>query len=187
MPRSRSIEALLEGLRSPTAGVKYGSAKSLRLLSEQSPGRLYSHFDLFFGLFEGDNTFLRWGATRILGNLAAVDREGKLDAAFDRFFAPILGRELIGAANVINAAARIALAKPRLAIASRADPQSGARLVPHSRVPHVAIGHAVQSLDRFFPHVTLLEPVMEFVRRQLDNPRPATRRKAERFLKRWAA
>jgi hypothetical protein len=26
-----------------------------------------------------------------------------------------------------------------------------------------------------------------FVKRQLENPRPATRRKAERFLKRWAA
>jgi hypothetical protein len=78
VPPARSIEAILEGLRSPTARVKYGSAKSLRLLSEQSPGRLYSHFDLFFGLFEGDSTFLRWGATRILGNLATVDREGKL-------------------------------------------------------------------------------------------------------------
>lgn len=188
MPPVRSIEALLEGLRSPTAGVKYGSAKSLRLLSEQSPGRLYSHFDLFFGLFEGDNTFLRWGATRILGNLAAVDREGKLDAAFDRFFAPILGRELIGAANVINAAARIALAKPRLAdrISGEILKVEGASYrTPECR--NVAIGHAVQSLDRFVPHVTLREPVMEFVKRQLDNPRPATRRKAERFLKRWPA
>jgi len=29
------------------------------------------------------------------------------------------------------------------------------------------------------------DAVVGFVRRQLDNPRPATRRKAEKFLKKW--
>jgi len=188
VPKTKSIDTLLEGLRSPSAGVKYGSAKSLRLLSEQSPDRLYPHFELFFGLFEGDNTILRWGSTRILGNLAAVDREGKLDAAFDRFFTPVLGREMIGAANVIAAAAQIALAKPQFADRISAEilkVERASYRTPECR--NVAIGHALQSLDRFFPHVTQPGPVIEFVQRQLTNPRPATRRKAERFLKRWTA
>ena len=188
MARARSIESLLEGLRSPSADVKYGCAKSLRLLSEQTPERLYPHFDLFFSLFEGQNTILRWGATRILGNLAAADREDKLEAAFDRFFAPVLGHEMIGAANVIQAASQIALAKPRLAdrIAGEILQVEGACYrTPECR--NVAIGHAIQAFDRFLPQVTLRGPVMEFVQRQLENPRPATRHKAERFLKRWAA
>ena len=186
MTRTKSLEALLEGLRSPSADVKYGSAKSLRLLSEQSPDRLYPHFDLFFALFEGGNTFLRWGATRILGNLAAVDREGKLEAAFDRFFAPIPGHEMIGAANVMAAAAQLALAKPALADRIAGEILKVERATyrtPECR--NVAIGHAVKSLELFMPHVTRRRPVIEFVQRQIENPRPPTRRKAERFLKRW--
>jgi hypothetical protein len=31
-----------------------------------------------------------------------------------------------------------------------------------------------------------LPGALAFVKRQLENPRPATRRKAERFLQRWA-
>jgi hypothetical protein len=50
----------------------------------------------------------------------------------------------------------------------------------------VAIGHAIKSFDRFFRHVGNQRPVLAFVKRQLENPRPATRRKAERFLQRWA-
>jgi len=188
VPKTKSIDTLLEGLRSPSAGVKYGSAKSLRLLSEQSPDRLYPHFELFFGLFEGGNSFLRWGATRILGNLAAVDREGKLDARFDRFFAPVMGHELIDAANVITAAAQIALAKPGLGDRIAAEilkVERASYRMPECR--NVALGHALKSLDRFFPHVTQRGPVIEFVKKQIANPRPATRRKAERFLKRWTA
>ena len=52
---------------------------------------------------------------------------------------------------------------------------------------NVAIGHAIQSFDRLFGQVKQKRPVLAFVTRQLDNPRPATRKKAEKFLKRWTA
>jgi hypothetical protein len=136
---------LADALRAPAPRVKYGAAKRLRLLSETSPEKLYSRFDMFFGLFQGENTFLRWGATRILGNLAAVDRDGKLEQVFDRFFAPIRGCELIGAANVIAAAGQIALAKPHLADRIAVEILKVDRAsyrTPECR--NVAIGHANQ-------------------------------------------
>jgi hypothetical protein len=182
------IDALFEGLGSKTARVKYGSAKVLKRVSEQAPELLYPWWDSFMRLLEDENAFLRWGAAQILGNLAAVDREDKLEAVLDRFFAPISGPEMIGAANAIAAGASMALAKPHLAdrIAKeilKVERASYQRPECHN----VAMGHAIKSFDRFFRHVKNQRSVVAFVTRQLDNPRPATRKKAERFLKRWAA
>jgi len=49
------------------------------------------------------------------------------------------------------------------------------------------MGHAIQSLDRFFDLIGNREEVLEFVRAQLGNSRNATRKKAESFLKRRPA
>ena len=181
------IDALFEGLGSKTAPVKYGSAKVLRMVSEQAPDLLYPWWDSFVRLLENDNAFLRWDSTQILGNLAAVDREDKLEGVLHRFFAPLLGQEMIGAANAIAAAANIAVAKPHLAdriVKEILKVERASYQRPECR--NVAIGHAIKSFDRFFRHVKNRRPVLAFVTRQLDNPRPATRKKAERFLKRWA-
>ncbi len=182
------IPALMEDLKAEAARVKYGSAKVLRQISEESPELLYPRFDDFVQMFEGDNTILRWNATRILGNLAASDCGHKFEKIFERFFAPIMGHELIGAANVIVAAAQVAMAKPHLAdrIAGEILKVEGAGYRT-AECRNVAIGHAIRSLDQFFPQIRDRRPVLEFVARQLDNRRPATRHKAERFLKKRAA
>jgi hypothetical protein len=184
----QQIDALFDALGSRTARVKYGSAKVLRMVSEQAPDLLYPRWDSLVRLLENDNAFLRWGSTRILGNLAAVDRQDKLEPLLDRFFAPILGPEMIGAANAIGAAAGIALAKPHLAdrmVKKILQVERASYQRPECR--NVAIGHAIQSFDKLFCHVRNRKPVLAFVARQLDNPRPATRKKAGKFLKRWAA
>jgi hypothetical protein len=182
------IGALFEGLGSKTPRVRYGAAKALRMVSEQAPDLLYPRWDSFVRLLENENAFLRWGATQILGHLAAVDREDQIEPLLKRFFAPIVGQEMIGAANAIAAAADIVLAKPHLAdriVKEILKVERASYRTPECR--NVAIGHAIRSFDRFFRHVGNKRPVLAFVTRQLDNPRPATRKKAERFLKRWAA
>jgi hypothetical protein len=157
------------------------------MVSEQAPDLLYPRWDSLVRLLENENAFLRWGSTQILGNLAAVDREGKLEPVLDRFFAPILGPEMIGAANAIGAAATIALAKPHLAdriVKEILKVERASYQRPECR--NVAIGHAIKSFDKVFGHVKNRRPALAFVTRQLDNPRPATRKKAQKFLKRWA-
>jgi hypothetical protein len=181
------IDALFEGLESKTPRVKYGAAKALRVVSQQSPDVLYPRWDAFVRLLDSDNAFLRWGATQILGDLAAVDRENRFDALADRFFAPISGPEMIGAANAIAAAAGIVLAKPHLAdrmVKPILKVERASYRTPECR--NVAIGHAIKSFDKWLGHVGNKRPVLAFVTRQLDNPRPATRKKAEKFLKHWA-
>ena len=181
------VNTLCDGLASPEARTKYGSAKQLRRLSEQDPDLLYPRFDFFAQLMSGEARILRWDSSRILAHLARVDSEGRIDKLLDRFLAPIAGHEMIGAANAIQGAADIALAKPHLA-------DRIAREIVRVRHAHyatpecrnVAAGHAIQTLDRFFEHIQKKTPVLAFVESQLNNPRPATRKKAEKFWAKWA-
>jgi hypothetical protein len=184
---AEQVNALCDCLASPQARTKYGSAKMLRRLSEQDPGLLYPRFDFFARLLEGEIRLLRWDSSRILGNLARADSEGRIEKLLDRYLAPIAGRELIAAANAIQGAADIALAKPHLAdrIAAEILKVRRARYAtPECR--NVAAGHAIQALDRFFGHIQNKKPVLAFVESELVNPRPATRKKAEKFWARWA-
>ena len=184
---AEQVNALCDGLASPQARTKYGSAKLLRRLSEQDPDLLYPRFDFFAHLMEGETRILRWDSSRILGHLARVDSEGRIDKLLDRYLAPIAGNELIAAANAIQGAGDIARSKPHLAdrIATEIVKVSHAHYAtPECR--NVAAGHAIQALDRFFEHIQEKMPVLEFVESQLENPRPATRKKAEKFWTKWA-
>jgi len=181
------VDALCDGLASPQPPTRYGSAKLLLLLSGQDPGLLYPRFDFFARLMEGEARVLRWNASRILGNLARADGEGRIEKLLDRYLAPITGSEMIAAANTMQGAAEIARAKPHLAdrIAKEILKVSRAHYAtPECR--NVAAGHAIRALDRFFEHVQKRKPVLAFVESELANPRPATRNKAARFLKKWA-
>jgi hypothetical protein len=182
------VDELFEGLGSKTARVRYGAAKGLRTVSEQAPDLLYPRWDSLVRMLDDDNAFMRWGAQQILGNLAAADRENRFEPVFDRFFAPISGREMIGAANAIVAGAGIALAKPHLAdriVKELLKVERASYCTPECR--NVAIGHAIKSFDRLLDYVRKKRSVRAFVIRQLDNPRPATHKKAERLVKRWGA
>jgi hypothetical protein len=137
------VDALCDGLASPQPRTRYGSAKLLLLLSEQEPALLYPRFDFFARLMEGEARVLRWNATRILGNLARADGDGRIEKLLDGYLAPITGSELIAAANTIQGAAEIARAKPHLAdrIAKEILKVSRAHYAtPECR--NVAAGHA---------------------------------------------
>jgi hypothetical protein len=92
---------------------------------------------------------------------------------------------MITAAYVIRGGARIAQAKPPLADRIAAEVVKVARAryqTPECR--NVAIGHAILALGEFFDLLNRPGAVLQFVRQQVNNSRPATRKKAEQFLKR---
>lgn len=51
---------------------------------------------------------------------------------------------------------------------------------------NIALGQAITALDRLFAQVGRKRRVVNFVRRQLHNSRPAVRKRAEKFLRRHA-
>ena len=179
-----SLQEAFAGLGADEARVKYGCFKVLRIISEKKPAVLYPEIDRLFSLLDSDNNIFKWGAILCIGNLAAVDSEGKIDRMLDKYLQPISGHVMITAANVIGGAGKIARAKPHLAdkIArallrvEKANYQTG-------ECRNVALGHTIASFDLFFEHLDKPQPVVELVKRQLHNRRNAIRLKAAKFLK----
>jgi hypothetical protein len=180
------ITQAIQGVGVAQARTKYRCAKVLRLISESRPQALYPFLDSLVALLDGSNNIIKWEAIRVIGNLAAVDRENKIDRILGKYLAPIAGTAMITAANAMGGAATIAVAKPYLAEAVA----QGIMQVEHARYRtaecrNVALGHAILAFDRFFDRLEHKEPVLALIRKQLSNPRPATRKKAEKFIRKW--
>lgn len=178
------LTEIMAGVRAEKSSVRFGCSKILRLISEKAPALLYPHMDFFVRLAGDQNTFLRMDAARVIGNLTVVDFDGKFERIFEEYFAPIRGPAMIPAANIIGTAAKIAAAKPSLAdrIAGeilkveRAEYATG-------ECRNVALGHAIQSFDLFLELIQDKASVSRLVKRQLQNPRVGTRKKAEAFVR----
>lgn len=188
MQQPALLGPVLAGLEARQANVRYGCDKVLRLLSERQPQILYPLLERFVDQMHGRNTFLKWGAIQIVANLAAVDAGGRIEAALDDYLSPLPGPVLITAANVIQGATRIAMARPELApriCTALLGVERAQYATPECR--NVALGHTIDAFDRILELLPDKKPVTELVQRQLGNPRSGTRRKAERFLKRHGA
>jgi hypothetical protein len=178
------IEAVLAGVGASRAGVRLGSSKALRILSEQVPELLYPHFDFFAGMLDDDNHILKGNAILTLANLARVDRESRIEAILGPYLDLISGPDLITAANAMRGAAIIGVAKPHLAkrIVTRIMGVERAEYAtPECR--NVAIGHALRALEELVRLLPDRRGVRLFAARQLGNPRAATSTKARKFLK----
>jgi len=171
------------GLNAERARVKFGCAKALRDCGERRPELLYPEFDYFVRQLRHRNKILQWEAARMLSFLASVDVQRKFDRIFRRYFAPIRGPEMITAATVIQSGARVAGAKPYLADRIAGEilkVERGRYQTPTCR--DIAIGHAIAALSSCYWLLNDRGRVLRFVRRQTRNARPATRKKAQRFL-----
>lgn len=181
------VAELLERVSSKTTRTKLQAIKSLRLSSEGSPELLYPRFAFFADLLHSNNGILRWNSMLVIGNLARVDVDRKIEQIIEDYLVPITGSLLIDAANAIQGAAAIAVAKPHLAdqIANRILRVADTTFkTPECR--NVAIGHAINALNRLFPILNDKSAVQGFVAAQVANRRPATRKKAGQFLHKWA-
>jgi len=179
------LPEVLDGLESETARVRYGCAKVLRIVSDREPRLLYPRMGFFIELLDSENRIMQWEAIYVIANLASVDKKKRIEEIFDRYFAPISGPVLITAANVVRGGAKIAAAKPQLTekVAKEILKVEKARYKTEE-CRRIALGHAIEAFDQFYDGIKNKKPVIGLVRRQLESPRNATKKKAQRFLKR---
>jgi len=174
----------LADLSSDDPKVKYCCAKNLIAMAKENPARLYPHIDTFVKLLDGDNNVLKWTAIIIIGNLARVDKEKKVDQLMGRLVAFLNAGKLITANNATMALAGIAIAKPQY------QKQITKELlkVEHydydtDECRNIAMGKVIEAIGPYFSQLQDKKAVIEFAQRQTKNTRNATRKKAERFLK----
>lgn len=175
---------LINDLSSNDPKVKYSSAKKLTAFAKDNPSRLYPYFDSFIKLMDSKNNILKWNAIRIIGHLAKVDSEKKVDKLLNKLFWFLSSGNLILANNTIAALVEIALAKPEhqdeiMSILLKVEQYN----YETNECRNIALGKVVLALDACPANTKNRKGVIEFVQRQTQNTRNATKKKAEQFLK----
>jgi len=184
------LPMVLKGVSSPKATIRYGCAKVLMDLSDESPEKLYPYMDSLANLLDSKYRIITWNAMAIIANLTRVDKERKFDAIFDKYYRLINNDYMVTVANVVGHSGKIALAKPYLAnkITNELLRVENISTTPHltEECKRVIAEKAIESFDLFFDKIEQKEKVISFVKRHRNSKRPALRAEAENFLKKWS-
>jgi len=179
------LNDIFRGILSDKAGVRLGCAKIARIASEKDPKNVYKKMDFFIELLDSDNNIIKWNAMDVIGNLAMVDTQGRFERIFNKYYEMLNDESMITAGHVIDNSWKIALAKPHLAQKITSQLLS-INKTHHSReCRNILAGKAIVAFDNYFDEIEDKKAVISFVKRQRKNTRPAARKKAEKFLKKW--
>ena len=186
MRKKDLVPLLVEGMAQKKAEVKYGSAKALRILTDENPDLLYPYFDTFAGLLGHANKIFQWEAIYVLAGLAGVDEEGKINGILDAYFARIEGPNMVTAANIVSGAARIVAAQPDLA------PHLVAEILRAERGRYesadcyeVVSGAVLKAFTKIYKWVDDPSLLVAFAKRHRVSSRPSTRKAAKALLAKY--
>ena len=181
----RLLDDLLEGVSSEKAVIKYKSLKVLMLVSEQQPKMLYPEWDFFVKLLDDDNTFLRVIGATIIANLTRVDTKNKFEKIFNKYYSLLEDESMINTANIAGRSGIIAKEKPHLQSKITNKLLAIDKTHHDSECKNLIKGKAILSFDEYIDEFKDKKKIIQFVRNELQNTRPVTRKKAEKFLKKW--
>lgn len=179
------LPTVFDGTTATKANVKYGSTKILRLISEKDPKVLYSKMDFFIKMMESENQILKWNGMDIVANLLVVDSNKKFDKIFDKYYRLLSDEVMITAGHVIDNSGKIVMAKPYFNDKITNRLLKVEKISRDQECQNILLGKTILAFNSYFDQIKEANKtkVISFVRRQLNNTRPATRKKAEIFLK----
>jgi len=183
-----SIPQLFELFYSKKGTIRFRCEKIIRLISEERPEIIYPYFDKIASLLESDNNILKWGAITIISNLASVDAENKFEKIFNKYFTPITKKQMITASNIVKNSWKIAMAKPSLVEKISIELLKAEKTAyenkgePSPECNSIVYGNAIDSFSKFYGKIKNKKPVLDFIKRQVNNTRSAVSKRAEKFI-----
>jgi len=180
----------LKSLESKDPEVKYGMQKQILQLSASQPEVLYADFEPFAGLLDCTNQIMQWTGILVIGNLAKVDKDHKIEALLPKLVSKLNTGKMITAGNTMKALIEVIQAKPVLA-----DPLTREILrvknyhYDTQECDHIATGHALKNIEQIWELLSrdVQGEVIQFAQGELHNPRSATANKAQKLLKKHAS
>jgi hypothetical protein len=186
VPKDKKLlNEVIAGLTSDKPQIRYKCGKVLMILSKENPKVIYPKWDEFVKLLKNDNTFMKSIGITIIANLTRVDNKNRFDKIFDRFYGLLDDDSMITASNIAGLSGMIAQAKPKL------QTKITNRLMNIDKTHHslecrnIIKGKVILSFDEYFEETRNKKKIIEYVKGELENSRPATKRKAEKFIKKW--
>lgn len=178
------LPEIFDGVSSQNKRIKNGTAKILRTISEEYPGKLYPRFDFFVEHMNGDDTILKWLAIDTIANMAGVDNKNKINKLLKKYYEFLSDDSMITAGHAIEGLAKIAYAKPKYQEEITSQLLRVKSIKRGSECRNILLGKVILAFEGYNDQIENREEIITFVRGQLKNSRKATKKKAEKFLKR---
>jgi len=176
------LAELLDNLWSKNEMIRYNSHKVLVFLSQEHSTAIYPKWDYLMKFLESDNTYHKLSAIHLLANLTKVDKDGKFEKIFNKFYGLLDDKSFITAAYVAGASGKIAMAKPKLRTKITNKLLSIDKThYEQERKDLVKVG-AIEAFEEYFEQARNKKQITEFVQKQLKSKSPKTRKKAKEFL-----
>jgi hypothetical protein len=187
MEDSRFLDTVFNIIAKGQTSAKFRSSKALLLLSESNARLLDSRILEIVELLDSKNQILKWNAIAILGNIASEECRNVIEGLLGKMYKFLSCGELITANHAIAALAKIGQVFPekkKKIIEQLLKVESYAFDTGECR--SIAIGKVILAIEQLVDSSKATENTKEFARRQVDNTRPATAKKAREYLRRFA-
>jgi hypothetical protein len=184
--KEESVPAeLYQGILSKDDKTRYTSFKTLMFVADERPELLCSHWDDFEALLESENTHSKYVASYLIASLASVDREGKFEKIFDKYYALLDDKSVIPAAHVARNSGKIVKKRPELE--SKITDKLLTIERTHHKLSHKELikSEAIGAFNEYFDAAKDKQKILDFVKQQLESKSPKNRKMAKEFLKRW--
>jgi hypothetical protein len=176
------LSELLEKILSKKDEIRSHSFKTLMIISEQYPKKLYSKWDYFADMLDSENHYHRYMAINLIANLAKVDIKNEFNQIFDKYFCNIGGKRTMVAGQAALNSGKIAKVKPELR-SNITNRLLNIDKIHQGKQTELIKAYAVDAFDEYFEVSSDQEKILAFVNAQLNSESPKTRKKAEEFLK----
>lgn len=177
-----SASLLLDNLSTTDLDIKYTSSKVLIELSMNNPQKIYPFLNDFILLLNNKNNFIKWSSIIIIGNLARIDDDKKIDKILPKLYSLLNSGKMITANNTIQSLSKIALYKPYLQEKITKELLKVEKYIYDTKeCNNIACGQVINGFESYLKNPNI--KVLDFVSRQVKNSRHATSLKAQKYLK----
>lgn len=177
----------LAELSSDNPRTKYRRAKNLVTVAQKEPRQLAPHLRFFVKLLDSENNILKWIAIDVIGYLASVFKKNRVEQFIEILVDFLRGGKLIAANHATAALSHVALAKPEYQDRITRELLNVQHYAYETEECHnIVLGKVVEAFGSYSGRLNHNNEMLAFVRRQTENSRSATRKKAEKLLKKFA-
>lgn len=169
---------IIEGLKSGSRRVQSGCAELASLLSESEPRRLYPYLELFRKNLDAEEPVVRWEAVCTLGNLVALDKDGKIRSDVGKIASFLNDKSIVLQGHAVRTLSKIAQVYPEMA-GSILDRLISSR----NRFPGNRIGFVVEAMAAFTHDKKLVPKARKFVEPYADSDIKVVATKARKVLR----
>ena len=163
--------------------VKYGVAKQFKIIAQENPSELYPFLDKFIPLLDNENNVIKWTAINVIGLLAKVDKENKIDPLLSKLYKQLNCGKLITVNHIIECLINISLAKPEykdktvkelLKIQNYEYDTDECKNIIYEKI--------IEAFDKIVENINKNKDVKTFIEKQSHNTRNSVKKKAEKLL-----